>query len=118
METAPTEQSETQNPPYKDVPIVRIDNGTENLRIIELPMDKWDDAAPLAIDEFELVNFCTTKPKDWVKKNVRGQCMEALAAAVEEVNAPFFAHLARRSARIQRLMPGAMESAVRMHRRS
>ncbi len=116
MKDAPTAE-QAENPPHKDVPIVRVDNGTETLRIIELPMDKWDDAAPLALDEFEIVNFCTTKPKDWVKKNVRGQYMKSLVEAVEEVNRPFFEHLERRAARVQRLIPGAVESAVRMQRR-
>lgn len=116
MKEAQAEQAETQNPPHKDVPIVRLDGGTENLRILELPMDKWDDAAGVMLDELALVNMCTTKPPGWVRKNVSGRSMAALADAVEEVNAPFFAYCARRMARLQQMAPGAVESILRVQR--
>lgn len=106
-------QNETIQPPFRDVPIVRVDGETENVRINELRMDKWDDAAGLVLDDIALVNLATTKPPGWVKKNVSPRSFKALSAANQEVNAPFFEYCAERMQRLQRMAPGVVERMLR-----
>jgi len=85
--------------------------GVVTVKVRQLPVDLWDTALDVALDEPKFIELVCNQEAGWAN-TLTPRARTEVAEAVEKVNEDFFAFLARRSRAIRRVAPGAFNPAV------
>lgn len=85
-----------KTPSHIDVSIETESGQPENVRVHQLKVGKFAEAAKIVDDEAAFTELCTAKPKGW-RDSLSGDSLAPLWNAVFAANIPFFHYLKRKS---------------------
>lgn len=93
------------------IEVVKENGQTARVAVRQIPVGMWQQAIESAFDEAKFIELVANQEAGFAD-SLQPASRTAIAELAEEVNADFFAYLARRARAVNRIAPGAIAKAA------